>query len=89
MCSVNDGVEDTEYFLLLCNSFNEHRHNFLAGVNDVLAAYEYYVSSDINMLELQLYGSKYFSLEANYLILSLTINYIFEQNALLEVTRFH
>ena len=78
MCSVNDGVEDTEYFLLLCNSFSVHRHNLLAGVNDVLAAYEYCVSSDIHILELLLYGSKYLPSEANYLILSLTINYIFE-----------
>ena len=71
-------THDPFNFLLLCNSFNEHRHNLLAGVNDVLAAHEYYDSSDINMLELQLYGSKCLSLEANYLILSLTINYIFE-----------
>ena len=50
----------------------------VAGVNDVLAAYEFSDSSDINMLELLLYGSKYLSLEANYLILSLTINSNFE-----------
>ena len=78
LCPVNDGVEDTEHFLLLCNSFNEYRHNLLAGVNDVLAAYEFSDSSDIHMLELLLCGSKNLSLEANYLILSLTINYIFE-----------
>ena len=68
MCPVNDGIENTEYFLVLCNSFNDHRHNLLAGVKDVLAAYEYSDSSDINMLELLLYGNKYLSLEANYLI---------------------
>ena len=36
MCPVNDGIEDTEHFLLLCNSFREQRCSLLAGVNDVL-----------------------------------------------------
>ena len=78
MCPVNDGREDTEHLLLLCNSFQEQRHALLAGVNDVLAAYEYSVSSNSDMLELLLYGSKHLSLEANNLILKLTIKYIFE-----------
>ena len=63
-------THDPFNFLPLCNSFNEHRHNLLASVNDVLAAYEFSDSSDINMRELPLYGSKYLSLEANDLILS-------------------
>ena len=54
MCPVHDGVDDTEHFLLLCSSFNEYRHNLLAGVNDVLAAYEFSDSLDMNMLELLL-----------------------------------
>ena len=59
MCQVNDGIEDTEHFLLLCNSFHEQRHTLLAGVNNVLAAHKYSESSNSNMLELLLYGSKY------------------------------
>ena len=78
MCQVNGGIEDTEHFLLLCNSFIEQRHNLLAGVNDVLVVYEYCESSYINMLDLLLYGSKHLPFEANTLILSLTIKYIFE-----------
>ena len=61
MCQVNDGIGDTEHFLLLCNSFQEQRHTLLAGVNDVLAAYEYSVSSNSDMLEILLYGSKQYS----------------------------
>ena len=78
MCQVNDGIEDTEHFFLLCNSFQEQRHTLLPGVNDVLAAYEYSVSSNSDMLEVLLYGSKHLSLEANNLILRLTTKYIFE-----------
>ncbi len=33
MCPTNDGIEDTEHFLLLCPSFNIQQQNFLAGVS--------------------------------------------------------
>ena len=69
---------DTEHFLLLCNSFTEHRRNLLAGVNDVLEAYGYSEAPDKNILQLLLYGNKNLPLEANRLILNATMNYIFE-----------
>ena len=78
MCSINDGIEDTEHFLLLCNSFTEHRRNILAGVNDVLEAYGYSEAPDNNILQLLLYGNKNLPLEANRLILNATMNCIFE-----------
>ena len=77
LCPVNDGIEDTEHFLLLCHSFREQRHSLLAGVNDVLEAYEYSEGSDINMVQL-LYGNKNLPFKANKLILNLTIKYISE-----------
>ena len=78
MCSINDGIEDTEHFLLLCNSFTEQRHDLLASVNDVLEAYGYSEAPDNNILQLLLYGNKNLPLEANRLILNATISYIFE-----------
>ena len=78
MCSINDGIEDTEHFLLLCNSFTEQRHDLLAGVNDVLEAYGYSKAPDNNILQLFLHGNKNLPLEANRLILNATMNYIFE-----------
>ena len=78
MCSINDGIEDTEHFLLLCNSFIEQRQNLLAGVNDVLEACGYSEAPDNNILQLLLYGNKNLPLEANRLILNVTMNYIFE-----------
>ena len=78
MCSINDGIEDTEHFLLFCKSFTEHRHNLLAGVNDVLEAYGYSEVPDNNTLQFLLYGNKNLPLEANRLILNATMNYIFE-----------
>ena len=78
MCQVNDGIEDTEHFLLLCNSFRKQRCSLLAGVNDVLRACGHSESADINMLQLLLYGNKNLPLEANNMILNSTIKYISE-----------
>ena len=78
MCPVNDGTEDTEHYLLLCNSFREQRCSLLAGFNDVLKACGHSESADINMLQLLLYGNKHLPLEANKLILNSTIKYISE-----------
>ena len=75
---LNDGIEDTEHFLLLCNSFREQRFSLLAGVNDVLEACGHSKSADINMLQILLYGNKHLPLEANKMILNLTIKYISE-----------
>ena len=78
MCPVNDAIEDTEHFLLLCNSFTENRRNLLAGVNDVSEAYEYSNTLDVNILQFLLYGSKYLPSKANKLILNFTITCISE-----------
>ena len=59
MCPVNDGIEDTEHFLLLCNSFREQRFSLLAGVNDVLEACGHSESADINMLQILPNGNKH------------------------------
>ena len=57
-CPVNDGIEDTGRFLLLCNSFIEQRQNLLTAVNDNLADCKYSECSNSNLLELLLYGTK-------------------------------
>ena len=59
-------------FCFQCNG------SLLAGVNDVLRACGHSESADINMLQLLLYGNKNLPLEANKMILNLTIKYISE-----------
>ena len=49
MCPINDGVEDTEHFLLLCSSFTEYRRSLLAGANDVLQTYGFSESLGSNI----------------------------------------
>ena len=63
MCPVNNGIEDTEHYLLHCNSFREQRYCLLTGVNDVLEACGHSESADINTLQLLLYRNKNFAME--------------------------
>ena len=78
MCSSHDGIEDTEHFLLLCHSFEENRRNLLACVNDILKAYGKAEGLNGNILQILLYGDKDLPLEANKLILNLTMKYMFD-----------
>ena len=36
LCLINDGIEDTEHFLLLCSAHDIHRRDFLDSVNTIL-----------------------------------------------------
>ena len=78
MCPINDGIEDTEHLLLLCNSFTEYRRSLLAGASDVLQTYGYSEAPGNNILQLLLYGDESLLLEANALIRNLTIKFILE-----------
>ena len=79
---VNDGIGGMEQFLLLCNSFTEHRCSLLAGVNDVLKAYGYSEALGNNILQL-----------LHRFISNVTMSYGFEsnskQNALIDNTHIH
>ena len=71
-------AEDTEYFLLFCSSFREQRCSLLAGVSDILESCGCSEGAHINFLQLLQYGNKHLPLEANEIILDLTIDYISE-----------
>ena len=82
MCPANDGIEDTEHFLLLCHPFNDHRRSLLSGVGVVLNAYGIIMGPNYNILQILLYGEKALNVEANKQILELTIKYIIETKRL-------
>ena len=77
-CPANDGIGDTEHFLLLCHSCNNNRCSLLAGVNDIFKAVGNIVGANDNLLQILLYGDKSLSVKANKQILDLTIKYILE-----------
>ena len=74
MRPINDGIEDTEYFLLLCDSFKEHRCNLLTNLLMLLFKIEGILSS--------LYGDESLPYEVNRSILTLTITYILKTERL-------
>ena len=86
MCPVNDGIEDTEHFLLLCDSFKEHRYNLFtdvkAGLQDSGHSFWHSWVWNNSFLQLLLYGDESLSYEVNRSILTLTITYILKTERL-------
>ena len=77
MCPTNDGIEDTEHFLLLCPSYDIQRRDLLAGVSELLRPYVRMNSLPNNVLvQILLYGDKDFSIDVNKNVLKLTLNFI-------------
>ena len=72
MCPKNDGIEDTEHFLLLCPSFVEPRKDLLAGVFALLRPFGYTNLQNRLLMQISLYGYKSFPDEINREILLLT-----------------
>ena len=66
MCPTNDGIEDTEHFLLLCPSYDIQRRDILAGVSELLRPDVRMNSIPNNVLvQILLYCDKDFSIDVN------------------------
>ena len=79
MCPTNDKVENAEYFLLLCPSFDDHQRDLLAGIEELLRPFVQIANlSDYALTQLLLYGDKDLSCEVNKDILRLTLCFICE-----------
>ena len=66
MCPTNDGIEDTEHFLLLCPSFDLLRRYLLAGVSNLIRPFAQINSfSNSALIQLLLYGDKDLSDDIN------------------------
>ena len=79
MCPTNDGVEDTEHFLLLCLSFDDQRRDLLAGIEELLRPFVQIANlSNDALTHLLLYGDKDLSCEVNRDILRLILHFIRE-----------
>ena len=57
MCPTNDGIEDTEHFLLLCPCFDLRGQNLLAGIYVLLRPLGYVNLKNDALLQLSLYGN--------------------------------
>ena len=76
MCPTNDGIEDTEHFLLLCPSFDAQRRDLLAGVFDLVRPFGYNNLSNEVLMQLLLYGDEDLPNDLNRNILDLTLQFI-------------
>ena len=77
MCPTNDGIEDTQHFMLLCPSFDVQRQDLLAEVSQLVRPFIQINSlSNIVLIKLLLYGDKDLSDNINKNILELTLNFI-------------
>ncbi len=77
LCPTNDGVEDTEHYLLLCPSFERHRRVLLAGVLELSRPFVDIKSLSKNDLtQLLLYGDVNLSYDVNKNILKMTLDFI-------------
>ena len=79
MCPTNDGIEDTEQFLLLCPSFDLQRRDLLSGIVELLRPFVQ-IASLLNdaLMQLLLYGDQDISNDLNKNILELTLRFIHE-----------
>ena len=77
MCPTNDGIEDTEHFLLLCPSFDIQRQDLLAGVSELLRPFVQIDTLPNNVLvQYILYGNEELSNDVNRNILEHTLDFI-------------
>ena len=77
--STNDGIEDTEHFLLLCPSFDLQRRDLLAGIVKLLRPFVQIANlSNDARTQLLLYGDQDLSNDLNKNILELTLTFIHE-----------
>ena len=77
MCPTNDGIEDTEHFLLLCPSFDIQRRDLLAGASELLRPFVRINTLPNNVLvQYLLYGNKELPDDVNKNLLELTLNFI-------------
>ena len=66
MCPTNDGIEDTEHFLLLCPSFDLQRRDLLAGIVELLRPFVQIANlSNDALTQLLLYGDQDLSNDLN------------------------
>ena len=72
----NDGIEDTEHFLLLCHAYGEDRRDLLNSVHAILRPHGLTNLSNENLLKILLHGHKNLSFYLNKKILEATLKYI-------------
>ena len=65
-CPSNDGIEDTEHYLLLCHSYAGSRYDLLASLATILQLYRLSSpSSNQELVKVLLYGDERLPIDVN------------------------
>ena len=75
ICQAEDGIENTEHFLLLCKNFNEIRTTLIRKVTDVMGV-DFENFPNKKKVDILLYGVEHCSKVSNQKILEETISFI-------------
>ena len=76
LCLINDGIEDTEHFLLLCSAYDIHRRDLLDSVNTILRPHGLSNPPNKELLQILLYGHEKLPFDSNTNIIDATLKYI-------------
>ena len=76
MCLINDGIEDTEHFLLQCHAYEDQRRDLLGIVNEVFQLHNISNLPNQALVQIMLYGDKTFTHDQNIQILESTLKFI-------------
>ena len=76
MCLINDGIEDTEHFLLQCHAYDDQRRDLLGTINEVFQLHNILNLPNQTLVQMMLYGDKRFSHNQNKQILESTLKFI-------------
>ena len=76
MCPANDGVEDTEHYLLLCQSYEEPRRELLNGLSLILPPSGFSHLSNEALVDLILYGDERLQPDVNKELIDATLKFI-------------
>ena len=88
MCLINDGIEETEHFLLQLHAYSEQRCDLLGAINEVLLLHN--ISNLFNqvLVRTMLYGDIRFTYNQNRQILEATVHFIRTQSVSLRTCNF-
>ena len=76
MCPANDGVEDTEHYLLLCQSYEEPRRELINGFIKILPLSVISNLSNELLVEFILYGNERLPPDVNERLIEATLKFI-------------
>ena len=75
LCPINDGIEDTEHFLLHCQLFHLERNTLLSRVRPELLLHGISDLSIKELVSIILYGDERLPFESNRIIIKATLDF--------------